>query len=203
MDATVAAGWIGGLAGLGGASVGAMASIWATRNSQKHAAQQALLTREHEVADAKEQRLFELARAALDATLLEWQALGKIIDQYIRQRLTPQQEEELEWEWESPVKEHLERIEALLHRIPEAQVRERLQRVVYVAGREHLAGPTYYYNLMWLHAAVREGVRCTSAHLREEELPPPISRFASNDEIVTEDDYMHTESVNEARGSGS
>lgn len=101
------------------------------------------------------------------------------------------------------MKEHLERIEALLHRIPEAEVRERLQRVVYVAGRDRLAGPTYRYNLSWLHVAVREGVRCTSAHLREEELPPPISRFVSNDEIVTEDDYMYNESMNEARGNGS
>lgn len=201
MDSTEVAAWIGGLTGVGGAVFGGAVSLAATRMSQRHETKQARIAREHEIEDAKEQRLFDLARAALDQTLLEWQSLGKIIDQYQRQHLTPEQEQD--WPWERPVEEHLERIAALLHRIPDAEVRERLQRVVYVAGRDHLAGPTYRYNLTWLFVAVREGVLCTSAHLREEELPPPVGPFASNDEMVTEDDDNYLQTLNDARRSGS
>jgi hypothetical protein len=180
MDATVVAGWIGGLAGLGGAVVGAGASMWATRNGQKHAAEEARLRREHEIADAREQRMFELAKGALDATLIELHSLQKIVDRYYRVIVLP----ENQFAWREPVEEHLDRISALLHRIPDDHARRRLQRAVLVAQRNDLAGSGYGAMIVWLSVAAREAVECASAHLREQELPPPLDTFVAQDDAL-------------------
>lgn len=59
MDSEVAAGWIGGLAGLGGAVVGAAVSVWVTRISQREQAKQNRETLEFQAQQSRESMEFQ------------------------------------------------------------------------------------------------------------------------------------------------
>jgi hypothetical protein len=172
MDSEVAAGWIGGLAGLGGALVGAAVSVWATRVTQREQARQNRENLEFEARLAREARLSELDADATEAVISELLQL----DVYLFHSTQPTTTEEVgSLAWENVIQEHLRRLQLALARIPDRTVHERLLTPIALCRRYRMAaeGPQRASLVDLIATLLTDMLEVAHAHRRgESELPP-------------------------------
>lgn len=171
MDATVAAGWIGGLASLGGAIVGAAGALlggWLQHRQQE------------QTAIKERQELY--SRSAGEATLNHLLQLHRSISVVLSQ-----------WDvgadnsrWTEARQPHLQEFEMSLHLIPSEELRSRLMEVVTliydsaaeVDQTDIIVRAQAQLDQVALTVAIsQEGINLVAANLRGEPLPPRSSAF--------------------------
>lgn len=172
MDATVVAGWIGGLAGVGGALVGAGVSVWATRATQREQARQNRETLEFQARQARAAQLTELDVAATETALSELIAMDEYLLQ-LHDHAAARLEDRLPWE--EVVSGHLRRLQIAISRIPNRTVYARVMIPLELCRQYRSAstGPRHFHYVRLVQSLVGDMNEVLLAHRRgEEELPP-------------------------------
>lgn len=155
MDAGV---WIGAVAGLAGALVGAGGSIATT-----------LVTQRHQKAEARREERARLARETVDTITQELIALRELAWTYPAEDAS----EEVMRPFRLTANAHHQRIEVTLVRLPDRALGERLGDVL-MASRLAFQGSegSHSNRKQGAFSITYEGLSCLGAFLREEPLPP-------------------------------
>ena len=161
MEPEVMAGWIGGLAGLAGAVVGAGGALLGGWLQHRQQQQTAAVERREGYARAAEENvlnhLLQLHRSLHDA-LRRWDVRGD------------------NSEWRSGQSEHLREIEMTSHLLPGEELRSRLKEVItaiYADGSGH----DELTKVAKMVGISQEGIDLLAAQLRGEPLPPRSAAF--------------------------
>lgn len=145
--------------GLGGALVGAGASIGAAWLTQRHQAKQAEAT-----------RLGDLGQVAIDTALSELIALNDLLDSTTPPTDTPAIEPE---PWEKQAKVHLRNVELALLRVPGRVVYARVLPTLELAKEYRWAGPRHFHYIQMMRLMAGDMITALSAYARADTIPAP------------------------------
>ncbi|MBQ0969205.1 hypothetical protein KBY91_15355 [Streptomyces sp. RK23] len=150
---------LSGLIGFGGALVGGAASfggVW--------------LTLSHQRKQARETRLLEIGQAAADKALAELIALEEFLGSLRDNEVVAETDERLPYL--STAAGHLKNVELAITRIPDREVRDRVNGALYLTRRYRAAGPRHYFVVRWIRELTQDMIEILSAYIRHDALPP-------------------------------
>ncbi|MFE3930438.1 hypothetical protein [Streptomyces sp. YIM B13508] len=147
------------LVGLGGALVGAGASIGAAWLSQRHQAKLAEAT-----------RLRDLGQLAIDLALSELIKLNDLLDSTTPPTDSPAIDPE---PWEVQAKVHLRNVELALLRVPGRVVYARVLPTLELAKEYRWAGPRHFHYIQMMRLLAGDMITALSAYTRGDTIPTP------------------------------
>ncbi|MGW5691963.1 hypothetical protein ACWEWX_13615 [Streptomyces asiaticus] len=170
MEAEVVAGWNAGLAGLGGAVVGAAGALaggWLQQRQQEKAA-------------IKERRE-TYGRDAAKAALTEFMQLDYELSDYIVGTVTPEEY------WLHDALQKIRAAEVAGLQVPSGDgLRERLDSVFDTSRKYYMTGWNPVTQQTWFSSMTREAIELLAAFLRGDALPPVSDIFKQALDIANE-----------------
>ncbi|MFF0649370.1 hypothetical protein ACFYVV_37855 [Streptomyces tendae] len=160
-----------GLIGFGGAIVGGAASfggVW--------------LTLSHQRKQARETRLLEIGQAAADKALTELIALGEFLGSLRDNEVVAETDERLPYL--ATAVRHLKNVELAVTRLPDQDVRDRVNGALNLTRRYRAAGPRHFFVVRWLRELTQDMIEVLSAYVRHDTLPPRSEDVLRKQDIV-------------------
>ncbi|MFI6347270.1 hypothetical protein [Streptomyces sp. NPDC050560] len=145
------------LVGLGGAVIGAAASVAAT-----------WLTLRHQSQEAKNARLYEIGRLAAEEALSELIQLQQFLET-VSLPIGPA----VRHPWEDSAMGHLRRSVLAMARIPGEAIVPRVQLSYDLARAYRYGGPRHFLRVRWMRWAVEDLIAVMLEYIRQAELPDP------------------------------
>ncbi|MFJ2868481.1 hypothetical protein [Kitasatospora sp. NPDC087314] len=183
--------WVGAIAGLVGALVGAGGSIATT-----------LVNQRYQRAEARRTQRDRLTRETVDAISRELVALEELARKYPEEGAS----ESVMRPYRLAANEHNNRIDMELVRLPDRALADRLGDILWASRLAFQSGEgTYLDRRTGAFKIPYEGLSCLGAHLREDPLPPPsrYTQAAIENRLAREAIYERlSESTSETRALG-